>query len=204
MPSPMTGPCCPQLTVMPTPGLRQGQVSCIENPISRLFFSSLFTCLAVTLPKRERVRRGLEHRGLPAGLSVTQGAVPPQQQLHPAVCQAEEAAQCGQTHQAVPKKCPRLGVPQHDGAGGDAWGAWRAPPQRHFSARSRQPGEELRVLVGCHKDRQDGRFGVGRDLTSSCWCCSCSQLSSARAHRGPGSARTHPHALAGTGGKVFH
>lgn len=34
----MTGPCCPQLTVMPTPGLRQGQVSCIENPISRLFF----------------------------------------------------------------------------------------------------------------------------------------------------------------------
>lgn len=65
-------------SVMPTPGLQQGQVSCTEKPISRLFFS-LFTCLAVTLPKRDRVRRGLEHRGLPAWLSVAQGAVPPQQ-----------------------------------------------------------------------------------------------------------------------------
>lgn len=159
-----TGPCCPHLTVMLTLGPQQGKAGAgflYRKTYFKPFFS-FFTCLAVTLPKRDRVRRGLEHHGLPTWLSVTHGAVPPQHLTssrctQPCATQTEKAAQCGQTHQAVPEKRPRAEVPQHDGAGRNAWGGWRAPPRRHFSARSRQSLEELHGWDG-REDSQDGSF----------------------------------------------
>lgn len=93
-------------SVMPTPGLRQGQVSCTEKPISRLFF------LTLHLPGCHFAKTGpcQTRSGAPRPSSLAVGdtrccssPAAHKQQLHPAVCQAEEAAQRGQTHQAVPK-----------------------------------------------------------------------------------------------------